>query len=247
MAVDVWIPPLGLGLRHALDPVDAALELEMAERSLPDDAERDLAEAGQLRRLEVERLELPAHLLGEPAIHLEEVAGEQRGLVAPRCHPDLDDQGRMVRAGAAIVEQVAELVTLLLLPRLQPVELGLGIGTHLGIGLAGAESLGLRDLPAQLQVSAVGNRDLRQRTALPGQGRDPVRVGRDLGVEQGALDLQESLVVGLELLEHLSILRADSQSPERKTTTNNTNSHESDHRIASRAPGSCRMVYRRPA
>ena len=119
---------------------------------------------------------------------------------------DLHDQRRMAGAGLAVVEQVAELLALLLLARAQAVELGLGVGTHLGIGLDGAELLGLGDLPAQLQVAAVGQRDLGQRTALLRQGRDPRRIGRDRRIEQRALDLQESLVIGLELLEHLEIL-----------------------------------------
>ena len=109
----------------------------------------------------------------------------------------------MARAGLPVVEHVAQLLALLRLAGPQGVELGLGVGTHLAVGLAVEELLGLRDLAAELQVSAVGQRDLRQRTPFLRQRRDPRRVGRDLGIEQGTLDLQESLVVGLELLEHL--------------------------------------------
>ena len=58
--------------------------------------------------LEVEHLELPAHLLGEPPVHLVEVAGEQGGLVAAGARPDLDDQGGVAGPGAAVVEHVAQ-------------------------------------------------------------------------------------------------------------------------------------------
>ena len=171
VAVEVWIRPWASvsGTRWTRWP--PLSNWRWRNDPSPGDAERDLAEAGQLGRLEVERLELPAHLLGEPAVHLEQVAGEQGRLVAAGAGADLDDQRRMAGAGAAVVEQVAELLALLLLPGPQALELGLGVGPHLGVGLAGAELLGLGDLPAQLEVTAVGDRDLRQRTPLLRQGR----------------------------------------------------------------------------
>jgi hypothetical protein len=50
--------PLRLGLRDALDAVAAALELEVAERPVAGDAEGGLAEPAQLRRDELQGLEL---------------------------------------------------------------------------------------------------------------------------------------------------------------------------------------------
>ena len=101
-------PALGLGLRDALDAVAAALELEVAEGAVALDAERDLAEAAQLGRDHVDRLERPALRLGVAPVHLEEVAGEERGLVAAGPGADLDDHARVVGAGGAVVEEVAE-------------------------------------------------------------------------------------------------------------------------------------------
>jgi hypothetical protein len=75
-------PPLGLGGRDPLDAVAAALELEVPERPLAADPERGLAQAPQLGRDELQRLELPAHLIGVAVVHLQEVAGEQGRLVA---------------------------------------------------------------------------------------------------------------------------------------------------------------------
>ncbi len=163
---------LGLRLRHALDAVAAALELEVPERALAGDAERDLAEAAQLGRHQLERLELPAHLLGVAAVHLEQVAGEQGRLVAAGAGADLDDQGRMVGAGLAIVEQVAERLAVLRLAGAEGVELGLGVGPHLGVGLGGAELSASAICATELEVAAVGQRDLGQRTPFLRQGRD---------------------------------------------------------------------------
>ena len=82
------------------------------------------------------------------------------------------------------------------------VELGLGVGPHLGVGLAGAELLGLGDLAAQFEIPAVGDRHLRQRAPFLRQGRAR-RASDDIsGSSSDPLDLKESLIIGLELLEH---------------------------------------------
>ena len=121
------MPALGFGFGHALDAVAAALELEMAEGPLAGDAERDFTEAAQLGGLQVEELELPAHPLGEPAVHLVEVAREQGRLVAAGPGSDLEDQGGVAGPGGAVVEHVAEDFAFLLVARTQRLELGLGV------------------------------------------------------------------------------------------------------------------------
>src|SRR5262249_16694629 len=72
----------------------------------------------------------------------------------------------------------------------------------LGVGLRRGQRLSLGDLPGQVEVAAVRQRDLGQRAALLRQRREPGAVGRDRRVEQRGLDLLEPLVVGLEFLEH---------------------------------------------
>ena len=219
VAVEVWIRPWASVSGTRWTRWTPPSNWRWRNDPSPDDAERDLAEAAQLGRLEVEDLELPAHLLGEPPVHLEEVAGEQGRLVAAGAGPDLDDQGRMAGAGACGRRACRGARHPLARCRARSaVELGLGVGTHLGVGLAGAELLGLGDLPAQLQVAAVGERDLRQRAPFPRQGRDPRRVGRDLGVEQRPLDLQESLIIGLELLEHRGSLGESAERDDHEMT-----------------------------
>ena len=53
--------------------------------------ERDLVEPAQVREVGGEHLDRPAHAGGEGLVHLEEVAGEQVGLLAALRAPDLDD------------------------------------------------------------------------------------------------------------------------------------------------------------
>ena len=57
--------PLGLGRRDSLDPVAAALELEVAEGTFTVDPERGFLEAAEFGRDEVEDLEGPAVGLGD--------------------------------------------------------------------------------------------------------------------------------------------------------------------------------------
>ena len=169
-------PPLRLGFGHALNAVAAAFELEVAKGALTRDAERHFAETAQLGRLHVENLELPAHLLGEPPVHLVQVAGEQGRFVAAGARPGSRrsaPRGRRRPCGRRAGRAAPRLPACWRMP--QRFELGLGIRTHLGVGLAGAELLGLRDLPAQLQVAPIGDRDLRQRAPFPGQSGRPAR------------------------------------------------------------------------
>ena len=205
MAAEVWIRPWASVSGTRWTRWHAALELEMAERPLAGDAERDLAEAAQLGRLHVQGLELPAHLLGEPAVHLVEVAGEQRGLVASGPGPDLHDQRRVVRARPAVVEQVAERLALLPLPapagpRARPRRRS----------ASRSRSRRRRAAPPRRSAGPAPGSGRRASRASPACPRSFARaVTRDgsavtSGSSSEPLDLQESLIVGLELLEHRS-------------------------------------------
>ena len=109
MAVEVWMRPWRLGLRHPLDPVGAALELEHRIGAVPLDLEGDLLEAADLGRRRRKHLGLKAARLGVAGEHLEQVAGEQRGLVAPGPGADLDDHVLVV-VGVALDHRQADLV-----------------------------------------------------------------------------------------------------------------------------------------
>ena len=82
---------LGLGLRHALYAVYAALVLKPPVHAAPADLEHDLLEAADVALVRVQYLDAPALPLGVATVHAEEVACEQPSLVAARRCPDLDD------------------------------------------------------------------------------------------------------------------------------------------------------------
>ena len=96
------------GAPDALDPVAAALELEVAEGPLAGDPERRLAEPAQLGRHGVEDLEGPPFRLGVAAVHLRQVAREQGGLVAAFTAEPADAQRGQARSGEQAHRRVEE-------------------------------------------------------------------------------------------------------------------------------------------
>ena len=89
--------PVRLGVGHALDPVHAALELEPREDAAALDLGDDLLVAAGRALAFGDDLDPPALELGVARIHAEEVAGEERGLVAARAGADLEDGALLVR------------------------------------------------------------------------------------------------------------------------------------------------------
>ena len=89
-------PPLALGLRHPLDAVRAALELEDRVGALAAHFEGDLLEAARLGGRLREDVGGEAAQLGVAGQHLVEVAGEERRLVAAGAGADLDDHVLLV-------------------------------------------------------------------------------------------------------------------------------------------------------
>ena len=100
---------LGLGLRHALHAVRAALELEHRVGAVALDRERVLAVA------DVHRLGLPAAALGVLGEHPVEVARPQARLVAAGAALDFDDHALLV-VGVALDHRHADLLLELLDP-----------------------------------------------------------------------------------------------------------------------------------
>ena len=101
-------PALRLGDRHPLDAVHAALELQQAVRRLARlgralglHRDGDGLVAAEVGLGGVEDLDLPAPLLGVPGVHAQQVAGEQRRLLAALAGLHLEDRvlvvGRVAR------------------------------------------------------------------------------------------------------------------------------------------------------
>ena len=88
--------PLGLGRRHALHAMDAALELQPREHAPARDLGDDLLVAAGRPLARRQDLDLPAPALGIFGVHAEKIAGEQRRLVAARAGAHLEDRAALV-------------------------------------------------------------------------------------------------------------------------------------------------------
>ena len=88
--------PLGLGRRHALHPMDAALELEPGENAAARHFGDDLLEPPGRPLARRQNFDLPALPLGVFDVHAEQVAGEQGCFVPARARPDFDDCAALV-------------------------------------------------------------------------------------------------------------------------------------------------------
>ena len=199
---------LGLGDGHALHPVHPALELEHAEGHLVRLAEarrlhrhRHGAVAAEVGLLRVEDLDLPAAGLGVAAVHLEQVAREQRGLLAALAGLDLDQRvGGVV--GVAGREQAGQPVD----DRAElPLEL---VGLRRERRVLGRELPGGGEVLGQPVVLVEPAHDRRELgVAAPDLARErQVGVGR--GVGEGGLQLRELLAQVLGRLEHRGVSHA---------------------------------------
>ena len=197
---------LGLGLRHALHAVAAALVLQVAEDLAAFDPQDQLLEPAQLRGAHVQDLDLPAFALGVVLVHFIEVAGEEGGLVAPRAGADLDNAPVAVGVLAARCK-VQELVPAGFALGLQVGQLRLGQLAKLGI-VAVEHLQGLGDLSVEALEAAVLGGHLGQRAVLAVHGRLPGRVGQHGGVQQQPLQFLEAGKGFFQFVAHGAVGRA---------------------------------------
>ena len=196
-------PALRLGLGHPLHPVRAALEAQPPPHAVAGHLEGHVGDAAEVGGLRAQHVHLPALRLGEGQVHLEELPGEQVGLLAALGTADLHDDV-LALVGVARRQQVGEL--------------GLeGGDARLGLGSLGLQRLGLggRGLAEQLDgrvpvvdrrpqgVDAVG--DLAELLVAAGDLAEGVAVTRQVTagearLDVGALDCQrlEALGVGID-------------------------------------------------
>src|SRR5215831_4687695 len=88
--------PLRLGLRHALHTMHARLEFEPGEHALAGDIGDDLLVASGRRLARRQHINLPAHAIGVALIHAEQIAGEQRSLLAAGAGAHFEDRALLV-------------------------------------------------------------------------------------------------------------------------------------------------------
>ena len=108
---------LGLGDRHPLHAVHAALELQPRPGAVAGldgaprlDRDRDVLVAAEVGLVAVEHLGPPAATLGVAQVHPQQVAGEQRRLLAALARLDLEDHVPVV-VGVARHQQHPQVVS----------------------------------------------------------------------------------------------------------------------------------------
>src|SRR5207245_2945590 len=194
------VDPTGsLRLRHALDPVHAALVPEAAVDLAAADKRDDLLDPAQPAAAQVERLDLPAAPLRVAAVHAEQLRGEQRRLVAPGAGAYLEDDVLLV-VRIPGKEQGAQLRLQEIPPGFQSLELLPGHRLHL---LVAQKRLGLADLPQDVLELAELRDDLLELGVALGRLAVTLLVGDEGRIAHLAGQRSELRLDTLELLNNL--------------------------------------------
>ena len=93
VAAEVWMRPLRLGDRHALDAVHAAFEFELGVGALAVHFHHRVLDAAEIAVGARHQLGVPALQRAVARVHAEQIVGEQGRLVAARAGADFDDGG----------------------------------------------------------------------------------------------------------------------------------------------------------
>src|SRR4029079_4391738 len=182
---------LRLGLGHALHAVHAGLELELRIGASARDARDDLAIAAVLAGIRAQDLDAPALALRVAAVHPEQVAREDRGLVAAGARADLEEQVRVVvgvfrheMAEQRLLARVAARAELAMLVFRELAELGV---------VALAQLLGRRDIGFELPVALEVLRDLGEARVLLRKLAKALFVGDCRGLTEQSTDFLVAL------------------------------------------------------
>ncbi len=199
--------PLALGHGHPLHPVHATLVLQPRPRGLVEtgralglDRDAHVLVAAEVALGRVLDHRAPAALLGVAQIHPQQVAGEERGLVAALPCLDLEDDVAVV-VGVARHEHPAQMLLGRCLSGLERGHLG-GEGLVLGRELAGRAEVVDRSLPRPCRG------DGGRQGGIPlVEGAHEVLVGVDRRLGEATLELGvlvEDRLHGFEHDDHLS-------------------------------------------
>ena len=195
-------PTLGLGDRHALDAVHAALELQPRvggvtglDRAAGLHGDLDVLVATEVGLLRVQDLGPPPATLGIAQVHPQQVGGEQRRLLAALAGLDLEDDVLVVHRVARDQQQRQPLGDTLALS-------GRRVGLRSELRVLGGQLAGCSLVLAELEPLAVGGHD-RAQVGMPladPAGCRGIRVQRRIGhllLKVGVLALK-----GEAVLEH---------------------------------------------
>ncbi len=186
-----------LGLRHALDAMHAALELQPAVRALPAHLEDHLTQAADARLVRRDQLGLPCVALGVAAVHPVQGRGEEGGFFTTGTGADLHDHVPFV---TRIDRQEVD-AQRLGQARLFGFELGhdrAGKLALLGIRFVAALETRRVELATDLAKVAIVADDGDQLGLLTTKPARPVRIRGDAGLGPLFLDLLQPLLECVE-------------------------------------------------
>ena len=194
--------PLRFCRRHALHAVAAGLEAQRAVDPIAIDAQHHFLEAAELARRLAEHLGLPALAFGKTRVHAQQVAREQRGLVAAGAGADFEER----RAGVVgVLGQQQALHFVFELP-----QFGLGVrdllmGHRDHVGILGGAGLGQHLARGrQIVFASAAAREaagqLRDFGVLARQRHVLRHVGHDVLARQQEVELFEALGKAFQLL-----------------------------------------------
>ncbi len=185
---------------YALDPMDAAFPAKRPVDILAADRDDDFLVSSQVDLVLAHDFHLPVALLGIAAVHAEQVACEQRGLVAADAAANLhDDVPLVVRVFRE--QQNRELVIELLFLRHEVCELLLNEVAHLVVRLLGKHRLVLGNAARDILVHAEALDDGRELRVLLVHALPAVDVRHHRRVGNQRLELPEFVFDRLKLFE----------------------------------------------
>ncbi|MDR6357079.1 hypothetical protein Q3H58_003750 [Pseudomonas psychrotolerans] len=190
---------LGLGLRHPLHPVRPGFELELGVDVVALDPGDDLLEATVLALVLREHLESPALALGVARIHAEQIASEDRRLVATGAGADFQEDVAPV-VGVLGQHHPLQLVFQFLQARLGAGHLFLGHLAQVRIAVL-EQRLGALQVGLHLAVFAKGLAHRLEFGVLLGIGAELGLVADDIGVAQQRGQLLEAVLQTIELVQ----------------------------------------------
>jgi hypothetical protein len=174
--------------------------MHAAPHAVAPEGHHHLVETAQVGGIGAQHLDLPAVPGGEGPVHLEQVAGEQVGLLAALGPPDLDDHVALV-VGVAGQQQHPQLVGEAGDVGLGLVDLGLQQAPFVGAGIVLHPPGGLQVLPPLPQLTGPAD-DRLELAVAPRHLLVAGLVGDQAGVGQARLDVVELLVQLSEAFEH---------------------------------------------
>ena len=184
-------PALGFGLRHPLHPVGTGFKLECPIDRTTRNAGNDFLVAAMLTIIGADNLDLPALAFGITHVHLEQVTGENRRLIAPGAGTNLQEYVLAI-VGILGQHQALELFVQFLALLFCQAQLLFRHGSHVGITVAG-QFRGFLNIVTGFLPGLEAVNDGFNLGKFPGQVAEFILVGNSTLIAQQRADFLEAV------------------------------------------------------